>query len=354
MTIVATSSQAGRRHAVLDFAAGMLWRTPGRFALARTLGPFYSLRCVVFHDIAVSESPFTKGMNLSITPSDFVEALKFLTTYYTPVRLQDVLDEDDGRALPPRPVLLTFDDGYASAIRWAAPLCHKLRVPAAFFLNAAFIDNQRLAPDNLVCYVANQFGLGTVNEAVHTVKGYDFPELKSLGEVFSRFFPAVSLTQRKAFLDALLQLTGIDEVQLAREAGLYLTRKELRELASSDCEIGNHTYTHVRCRTLTAETLAQEIDKNKVELETLTATKVRSFSVPYGSSADLTSDLAAHLQRSGHQAVFLSESVANPRGSNLFLLDRVSTRAGSGDTLFFEIEIMPRLRAIRNRLSSRN
>lgn len=353
MTKLATSSERNSRKAVLQFAAGTIWRVPGRFGLARILDPFYSLRCVVFHDVAISESPFTKGMNLSITPADFAVALKFFTTHYTPIRLQDVLD-DEGRALPPRPILLTFDDGYASAIRWAVPLCSKFGVPAAFFLNAAFIDNQRLAPDNLVCYVANQFGVATINEALRAVKGREFPEIKALAEVFSRFFPAVSLTERKAFLEALLQLTGIDELKLARDAGLYLTRNQALDLGSLGFEIGNHTYTHVRCRCLTSETFAQEIDRNKRELETLTGKRVRSFSVPYGSSADLGTDLAAHLQRSGHEMAFLSESAAKPQNGSPFLLDRVSTRAGSDETFFFEIEIMPRLRAIRNRLFSRN
>jgi hypothetical protein len=47
----------------------------------------------------------------------------------------------------------------------------------------------------------------------------------------------------------------------------------------------------------------------------------------------------------------LSESVANPRRPDLFHLDRISTCAESDASLFFEIEMMPRLRVLRNRLS---
>jgi peptidoglycan/xylan/chitin deacetylase (PgdA/CDA1 family) len=289
-------------------------------------------------------------MDLSITPSNFEAALKFLTRYYTPVRLQDVLADSDGQGLPPRAVLVTFDDGYASIMEWAAPLCGKFGVPAIFFLNAAFLDNQRLAPDNLVCYAANELGMETINSAARVAKGPAIPTMKSLVEVFSRFFPSISLAERQVFLDALVHLGGINERQLAGEAGLYLTRKQLCELASSDFEIGNHTYTHVRCRSLTPENFGDEVDRNKAELEVLTGRKVRSFSLPYGSSADLTSDMLRHLEVSGHQAVFRSESVANPRGVNRFHLDRVSIRANRDATFFFEIEVLPRLRATRNRL----
>ena len=80
-------------------------------------------------------------------------------------------------------------------------------------------------------------------------------ELHSLSEVFTRFFPAISLAEREVFLDALRQLAGINESQMAKEAGLYLTSKQLRDLASFDFEIGNHTYTHVHCRSLSREEL---------------------------------------------------------------------------------------------------
>jgi peptidoglycan/xylan/chitin deacetylase (PgdA/CDA1 family) len=325
---------------------------PGCFRIARLLGPSYSLRSVVFHDISDGGSPFTKGMGVSITPKDFQAALTFITRYYTPVRLQDVLAGCDGGELPLRPILVTFDDGYASVMKWAAPLCAEFGVPAVLFLNGAFLNNDGLAPDNLVCYAANVLGMETINSAVRAVKGAGSPPLQCQAEVFSRFFPAISLPERKVFLDALAHLGGINERQLAGEAGLYLTRQQVCDLASVGFEFGNHTYTHVRCRSLSADSISEEIDRNKAELESLSGKKVQSFSVPYGSSADLATDLARHIKLSGHDAVFFSESVANRRAADRLHLDRVSVRAKEEHTLFLEIEVLPRLRATRNRFFS--
>jgi len=251
--------------------------------------------------------------------------------------------------LPPRAVLVTFDDAYASVVEVAAPLCRKYGVPAVFFVNAAFLDNQRLAPDNMICYVANVYGMERVNAAARTLRRNEIPHLASLSEVFGIFLPSLTLEERKAFLGALAGSAGVER-QLAEENALYLTTKQLRDLASFDFEIGNHTYTHVHGRVLSQSDFVQEIDRNKAELETLSGTKVRSFSQPYGSSKDLTRDLADHLERSGHGAIFLSESVANPRGFDRFHLDRVNTRTNSDDSLFFDLEVLPRLRAVRNRL----
>lgn len=338
------------RHAAIDLAAEAFWRIPGCFGIARILGPSYSLRCVTFHNISATESPFTRGMGVTITPRKFEAALRFLIKYYTPVGLQDVLTDCDGRGLPPRAVLVTFDDAYASVAESAAPLCRKFGVPAVFFVNAAFLDNQRLSPDNLVSYVANVLGMESINAAARAVRGTETPEMHSSSEVITCFFPAMSLPEREAFRDALVRMGEINERRLAQEAGLYLTRKQLCDLASFDFEIGNQTYTHVYCRSLSWEDFGPEVDRNKADLEAFSGTQVRSFSQPYGSSTDLTHDLAEHLKRSGHKAIFLSESVANHRGADPFHLDRVSAHAESDGTFFFEIEVLPRLRAIRNRI----
>lgn len=321
---------------------------PGRFNIARSLGPSYYLRCVVFHNISPNESLFTKGMRVSINPGDFEAALKFLTKYYSPVCLEDVLAYSEGCSLPPRAVLVTFDDGYASIMEWAATLCAKLGVPAIFFLNAAFLDNHRLAPDNLVCYVANTLGMEAITTAARAIKRTDIPRLKSLADVFSCLFPSISLGERQVFLDTLTELGRIDERILAEGAGLYMTRTQVRKLACMGFEIGSHTYTHVHCRSLSPQSLDQEIARNKTELQRLSGKEVRSFSLPYGSSVDLTNDLVEYLKFSGHEAVFLSESVANRYGTDRFHLDRVSAHAPDHDGLFFEIEVLPRLRAIRN------
>jgi peptidoglycan/xylan/chitin deacetylase (PgdA/CDA1 family) len=353
---VDTENQAGRNQlsgpAALNLAGRTLWHLPGRFGIARLLGPGCSLRCVLFHDVSDTESSFTKGLGGTITRKDFEAALRFITRHYTPVSLQDVITGSDGRALPPRPVLVTFDDAYASVSEFAAPLCSKFGVPAVFFVNGLCLDNRQLALDNLICYVANMCGLSTINAAAHVASGTKNIDLQTLTEVFARFLPSISFSTRDVFRGALLQLAGISEGDLAERAGLYLSSRQLRELATFNFEIGNHTYSHANCRSLPAGEFAGEIDRNKAVLEEMSGRKVRSFSVPYGSSADLTGDLVAHLHRSGYEAVFLAESRANPLRPDRFRLNRVSIRTGGDGALFSEIEILPRLRSMRNLLFS--
>jgi peptidoglycan/xylan/chitin deacetylase (PgdA/CDA1 family) len=323
---------------------------PGCFRIARWLGPDYSLRCVLFHHVAASETAFTKGLGISVTPESFESALKFFTRHYTPVRLQDVLDEPDGRRLPPQPVLVTFDDDYASIREVAAPLCKKHGVPAVCLVNAAYLDNRRLALDNLVCYATNIVGLGGVNAVANVSSPPQRGEFRSMAEVFSNFLPALSPSAREAFRKRLMVLLGTGEAELSAEAQMYLTSAQLRELADFDFEIGNHTYSHVHCRSLTREDFKEEIDRNKIELEALTGRAVRAFSVPYGCSEDLTAELVVHLRHTGHEAAFLVESLPNGRGADHFGFNRVSIRSQEDAGFFSEVEILPRFRAVRSRL----
>ena len=140
------------------------------------------------------------------------------------------------------------------------------------------------------------------------------------------------------------------QTDLAREAKLYVSADQLRSLVSQGFSIGNHTYTHVNCRVLSGDDFDQEIFANQRVLEAIVNRKVRAFSVPYGSSADVSRELLTHLRQSGHEALFLVESLANTAATDYFHLYRVSVTARSDANFFGELEIEPRLRSIRNRL----
>ena len=348
-----TRTQGITGRAVLNMVGGGLWYIPGSFKIARILGPRYSLRCILFHDVADTESVFTKGLGGTIRPEKFEAALRFLNRHYNPVSLQQVLASFEGQPLPTRPVLVTFDDAYKSVAEIAAPLCSKYCVPAVFFVNASNLDNRQLALDNLVCYVANICGLGTINAAIRCVEGTRNYEVGSLMQVFSDFLPRIPFTVRESFRRALVELAQIDEEQLAATANLYLSSEQLRSLSAFDIEIGDHTYTHVHCRSLVAAELAEELRKNKTVLESATATRVRSFSIPYGSSEDLTDHLLSHLQKEGYEAIFLAEGCANSTDTNKTYLDRMSVKCDSDASLFSEMEVLPRLRTIRDRVFGR-
>jgi peptidoglycan/xylan/chitin deacetylase (PgdA/CDA1 family) len=324
-----------------------LWRMPFRFVITQVLGVGYSLRCVLFHDVSDQPSSFTHGLGVSMTTRAFEETLRFLKRHYTLVSLDWIVHSGRSRESARRPLLVTFDDAYASVALNAAEMCRKYRVPALFFVNGRFLNNSELALDNLVCHVVNTRGYDPINAVASDITGVIF-DLRSFRQIFGVFLPSLSLKARQAFYSGLAGSIGLRPQAAAQAAGLYISSAQLRALTSLNFGIGNHTYSHVHGRTLQPDEFAQEIDLNRSVLESIAGKRVQSFSVPYGSSADLPVPLARHLEERGYDAVFLVERKMNTPATGLRHVYRVSLQQGTDAELFSELEVMPRLRALRS------
>jgi peptidoglycan/xylan/chitin deacetylase (PgdA/CDA1 family) len=324
-----------------------IWHMPFRFHVANVLGSRYSLRSVLFHNVSNASSPFTSGLGVTLPVNEFEERIRFLARYYTPIGLEEVFHESRSYKSK-RPVLVTFDDVYASVALQAAPICEKYGVPAILFVNYRFLDNKDLALDNLICYVVNTKGVAAVTSVAREISRSKELSLHSVTDIIGEFLPSLSLKTRSAFYERLADVAGIKPSALAGEAGLYLSSAQLQSLASSNFEIGNHTYSHVHGRQLMHQDFDHEIDENKAALESIIGKQVRAYSAPYGYSADLPSNLVEHLRQSGHRSAFLVEGRVNHPLSDPYHLYRVSVQARNEADFFSELEILPRLRSIRH------
>lgn len=118
-------------------------------ALQRTLGPHGPQRIgiLTYH----RSSPRVPGVPrpaINVTPRRMHRQLAGLLRYgYTFVSLREVLAAAaSGAALPPRAVVVTFDDGFESVYLHAARVLRDLGIPATIFVNTAFLDSQTPFP----------------------------------------------------------------------------------------------------------------------------------------------------------------------------------------------------------------
>ena len=69
-----------------------------------------------------------------ISPALFEDDLRYLTEHgYTTVTIEQLLQFAAGGTLPPKPILLTFDDGYLNNHLYATPLLQSYRCQAVLF-----------------------------------------------------------------------------------------------------------------------------------------------------------------------------------------------------------------------------
>lgn len=147
MNPVATFRSRGRARRLIALTLLAFW-------LAAALGPARAdetrrrLRVPILMYHYVSEPPEDADRyrrDLSVTPEQLDAQLGWLRDHdYTVVSLEDVARAlHAGTRLPARPIVLTFDDGYADAYQHAFPLLKKHGVTATFFVVTEWIDEGR-------------------------------------------------------------------------------------------------------------------------------------------------------------------------------------------------------------------
>ncbi len=84
-------------------------------------------------------------VDLTVTPAAFEAQLAYLQAQgYASITLDDLaLYLKAGRALPPKPIIITFDDGYLDNYLYAFPLLRQYKFSGTFFVVTQFLDEGR-------------------------------------------------------------------------------------------------------------------------------------------------------------------------------------------------------------------
>ncbi len=91
-----------------------------------------------YHKVGDTEEAY------SVAPGDFERQMAYLADKgYTAVTMADLVNHmTAGKPLPPRPVVITFDDGYADNYYTALPIMAKYGMRATVFVVTDFLDER--------------------------------------------------------------------------------------------------------------------------------------------------------------------------------------------------------------------
>lgn len=199
---------------------------------------------------------------------------------FHPISLDDLLRFLKGeKKLPPRSVVVTFDDGYADNRPAAMDILGPLGIPAVFYVTVDCIDRQRLPwPSHL------RYAFLTSRK-------------KSWSESGGSLWPLTSNEHRtQAFLKAVEQCSqlsgktqdefvGSIERQLETEPARsphrpMMTWDELRGLVRSGHTVGSHTMTHPNMAYIAENEARTELSEAKRRLEQELAVPIVHFAYP--------------------------------------------------------------------------
>jgi hypothetical protein len=228
-------------------------------------------------------------------PGQFLEASRLRDRFellkqgrYSVLDLGDALERLRQGALPPRSVVLTFDDGTYDFYKLSYPLLKEFGFPATVYQTTHYCS-RRMPVFSLICY----YMLWKRREAV-------LPAAPSIGitqeiALATTHARETAITQILAFADRQ-QLSTHQKNELAAELASRLeidydellrrrivqmmTPEEIAELAAAGIRFELHTHRH---RTPRDQTLFEkEIQDNRDALEAITSIRPRHFCYPQG------------------------------------------------------------------------
>jgi peptidoglycan/xylan/chitin deacetylase (PgdA/CDA1 family) len=304
-----------------------------------------SLTIVMYHyvrPLVGSTFPNIKGLDLN----DFERQLDYIERHYQVVSAARLLDAAfGGDALPDSSVLLTFDDGYSDHYRYVLPVLKRRQMSGVFFpIGSAVKERIPLLANKLHFILASGVDPQSLikkieSEVMLEMKNLDLLPLAAYREQcqpLKRHRDPFNIVYIKLMLQsALPEVLGsriVDELfrryvssdERAFADDLYLSVKELNEMADAGMEIGSHGYKHYWLDSLTLDEQEKDIDLSLTFLEELGVDRDRFlFCFPYGA---YNQDTLVALKARGCGAAFTGGGgLADLHEGNLLELPRVET-----------------------------
>jgi peptidoglycan/xylan/chitin deacetylase (PgdA/CDA1 family) len=228
---------------------------------------------LMYHRVAdVEHDPW----RLAVTPGNFEQHLAVIRERCRPTSLAKLAAGLEAGSLPPRSVVVTFDDGYRDNLHVAKPLLEQYEIPATVFVVSGYVDSDRDFWWDELAQLSGRTSL---------------PELANDRAARERLRSLPS-SQRLDALDALWERAGLTRPP----ATLVSTGREIASLEETGLiEVGGHTATHAWLPGLTSEEQADEIASGKSALDELLGRPTESFAYPHGEFAPVTPGLVRDL-----------------------------------------------------------
>jgi peptidoglycan/xylan/chitin deacetylase (PgdA/CDA1 family) len=205
----------------------------------------------------------------------FRDDIEFILKKYNPISLFDLLDFlKNGRSLPEKGFLLTFDDGFREIHDIVAPILREKGIHATFFINSAFIDNKTLCYQHKASILAEMIeNMGFFNER-EIVRGM----LRDTGmEADEIKTGLISITyHQRGLIDKIAEVMNVDFNDYLLRKKPYLTSDQIKDLVGDGFTIGSHSIDHPLYELLTVE------DQLYQTLESIKCIREK-FSLNYGA-----------------------------------------------------------------------
>ena len=313
------------------------------------------LRCALvilcYHRVVPMRDPDTFDFDsdvVSATPEDFAWQMQFVRRHFTPIdvdTLRAVLRGE--RELPPRAILVTFDDGYDDFVKYALRSLLENSVPAVMFVVTGQIgSNEKLWFDQLA-YVLQRTEIPRL----------ELPELgiiESLGDrreqrraLYGRVVSALKLVPdhvRVAVLESTKRQCRVREDASVANQALPMNAQQILEAARKGISIQSHTVSHPILAMVDAQRLHAELADSRRTIGDLLGIPPTVLAYPNGTWSDFGPREIDAARQCGYEAAMTYEpGIQAPGSFDPFRLLRLSVNWRHSRSWFRTMLAVPEL-----------
>jgi peptidoglycan/xylan/chitin deacetylase (PgdA/CDA1 family) len=321
----------------------------------RKHAPVPHLSIVTYHHIADEDPDYPFDATIAdATPAQFRRQMELVARYGTPIGIDELVRAIDGEPLPPNPVMVTFDDGYASCHDAALPILRAVGVRATFFVSTSFISERRLYWWERIALLLRQT---KVRRATITYPARHELRVGDLGvnRMLTSLVKDTPQLDVERFLDGLsraLEVAWTRDDEVAWADRLIMTWDQVRALTRAGMDVESHGRRHRVLQTLDAAELEDEVTGSRRDLEAQLGRPIRAIAYPVGRRIARLSRIRAAITAAGYRIGLSNKTGVNRvwplamRGMlpvDPFDVRRLATDRRMNDAMFLTQIALPRL-----------
>lgn len=275
------------------------------------------LSILIFHRVLAEPDPLLPG---EPSAAQLEALLLHVKRRFSILPLADAARRLYDATLPPSALAITFDDGYADNLAVAAPILHRLRVPATVFIATGYLDRGWMFNDGVIEAIRatklDRLDLSPLGLGVHSLASVS-DRCAAINRIIGtiKYHPGAERAERA---QGVLRAAGV-----AAPAPLMLRRDSVRSLLDFGLDVGAHTVTHPILTTTSAADAWHEIHESKADLEQLTGRPVELFAYPNGTpGTDYSSEHVRMVRELGFIAAVTTAPGVASRASDPMQLPR--------------------------------
>lgn len=249
-----------------------------------------------------SESPLISNNIHNIHPDNLEHQLKALKKKYTILLLDELVALFLSKKKTEKTTSITFDDGYLSVIREAAPIFESLDIPFTFFINGKLLDEKVFWRDKVRALIE-----------LDEVDGFLSDIQKDWNLRMADFYkdsknPAINSRTMEGHIDQYLIRRKIS----ISGATLYCDWSDVTS-TKAFIQCGNHSYSHYVLSSLSDEEQYKEIAVNQQLIKSRTNNESTIFSIPFGNPGTYNDQTLMIIKDLGYKGYVLSGQLQHCR-----------------------------------------